>query len=75
MTVLNRKYKGNVPMTAFEGLLNDDEVAAVLTYIRNSFGNKATPILPNQVTEVRAAIKDKKGFYTAKELLESHPFE
>ena len=28
-------------MTPFGGLLNDEEVAAVLTYVRNSFGNKA----------------------------------
>jgi len=70
ITVLNRDYKGNVPMTPFEGLMDDEEIAAVLTYIRNSFGNRATAITPEKVKEIRAAVADKDGFYTSKELLE-----
>ena len=35
-------------MTPFEGLLKDEEVAAVLTYVRNSFGNKASVITPGK---------------------------
>ncbi len=72
MTVLNRQYEGKVPMTPFEGLMNDEEMAAVLTYVRNTFSNKASAIMPEQVKAVRAAIKDKKGFYTTAELLEGH---
>ncbi len=66
-------YPGQVPMTPYEGLLNDDEVAAVLSYIRNDFGNKGKMISPQTVARVRQQIKDKKGFYTAEELLKSHP--
>lgn len=73
--VLNREYSGVVPMTPFEGLMNDEEVAAVLTYIRNSFGNKASTISPDQVAEIRSAIKNKKGFYTAEELLSENPLQ
>ena len=62
-------------MTPFEGLLNDDEVAAVLTYVRNSFGNKASVISPEKVKKVRAATKDKSGFYSPDELLKQHPME
>ena len=40
-------------MTPFEYLLKDDEIAAVLTFARNSFGNKASPIAPEQVAKVR----------------------
>ena len=72
MTVLNRHYEGKVPMTPFEGLMDDEEMAAVLTYVRNTFSNKASAITPEQVKEVRAAIKDKEGFYTTAELLEDH---
>ena len=36
--VNDKKYGGQVPMTPFGGLLNDQEVAAVLTYVRNAFG-------------------------------------
>ena len=62
-------------MTPFEGMLNDEEVAAVLTYIRNSFGNKAAAVKPEKVKDVRASIKDKKGFYQPGELLTEHPIE
>lgn len=73
--VLGKKYPGQVPMTPFGGMLNDDEVAAVLTYVRNSFGNKASAISPDKVKEVRAATKDKIGFYSPEELLKQHPLE
>ena len=33
--VLDKKYPGQVPMTPFAGMLNDEDVAAVLTYVRN----------------------------------------
>jgi mono/diheme cytochrome c family protein/glucose/arabinose dehydrogenase len=66
-------YSGQVPMTPFEGMLNDEEVAAVLTYVRNSFGNKATAIMPDKVKDVRDAVKDQKGFYSPAELLKEHP--
>ena len=41
-----KKYDGQVPMTPFGGMLKDDEIAAVLTFVRNSFGNQAPPIQP-----------------------------
>ncbi len=73
--VLGHNYPGHVPMTPFEGMLNDDEVASVLTYIRNSFGNEGTAIMPEKVKAVREEIKDKKGFYSPEELLKEHPLE
>jgi mono/diheme cytochrome c family protein len=69
------KYPGQVPMTPFGGMLKDDEVAAVITYVRNSFGNKASAISPSRVKQVRAAIKNKTGFYSPEELLKQHPME
>jgi len=69
------KFVGQVPMTPFGGLLKDDELAAVLTYVRNSFGNKASVISPEQVKAVRAAIQDQSGFYSPEELLKQHPME
>lgn len=71
--VNGKKYPGQVPMTPFDGLLNDTEIAAVLTYVRNSFGNKAPAITPEKVKSVREAIKDKVGFYSPEELLQQHP--
>ena len=37
--------------------LTDQEIADVLTYVRNSFGNKATAVTAAQVKAVRAANK------------------
>ncbi|HEY9197189.1 MAG TPA: cytochrome c [Mucilaginibacter sp.] len=42
---------------ASHDFLNDQEVADVLTYVRNSFGNKATAISVTQVKTLRAASK------------------
>ncbi len=73
--VNGKKYPGQVPMTPFGGMLKDDEMAAVLTYIRNAFGNKAPAVSSEKVKEVRAATKDKTGFYTPEELLKQYPME
>ncbi|MGY8719480.1 MAG: c-type cytochrome, partial [Verrucomicrobiia bacterium] len=72
--VLGKDYPGVVPMTPFGGLLKDDELAAVLTYVRNAFGNKASPIKPNQIKKVRDSIADHPGMYNPAELLKEHPF-
>ncbi|MEX0771763.1 MAG: PVC-type heme-binding CxxCH protein [Balneolales bacterium] len=73
--VLGEEYPGNVPMTPFGGMLDDDEVAAVLTYVRNSFGNEASAISPDKVKEVRAATVNNSGFYSPEELLNQHPHD
>jgi len=73
--VNGKKYPGQVPMTPFGGLLNDDEMSAVLTYVRNMSGNQALPISAATVKQIREEIKDKKGFYSSEELLKEHPME
>jgi mono/diheme cytochrome c family protein len=69
------KYSGQVPMTPYAGLMSDKEIAAVLTYVRNSFGNKATPIDPEKVKEIRAKVAYKHDLYNANMLLSEHPIE
>jgi len=75
LEVNGKKYDGQVPMTPFGGMLKDDEIAAVLTYVRNSFGNKADPVTIDQVKTVRDATKDRQMFYQTEELLKEHPLE
>ena len=75
MEVDGKKYSGQVPMTAFGAMLNDEEIAAVVSYVRNSFGNKASVVTPAKVKEVRAATKSKTGFYSPEELLQQHAME
>ncbi len=71
--VNGKKYSGQVPMTPFGGLLNDEEMAAVLSYVRTSFGNNAAPVSADKVKSIRASVADKKDFYTAETLLREHP--
>lgn len=54
LTVNGKVYSNNMPS---QKGLKDEELANVLTYIRNSFGNKATPVSAAQVKAVRATIK------------------
>lgn len=75
MTVNGVKYSGQVPMTPFGGLMNDKDVADVLTYIRNAFGNKGSVVSPQKVKEVRANVLGKKDFYQVDKLLSEHPME
>jgi mono/diheme cytochrome c family protein len=47
-------YSDNMPPQDF---LTNQQIAAVLTYIRNSFGNKASAVFPSEVEKVRATLK------------------
>jgi mono/diheme cytochrome c family protein len=47
-------YTNNMPA---QNTLTDQQIADVLTYIRGSFGNKASAVLPAEVKAVRASIK------------------
>ena len=75
ITVKNQTYPGYVPMTQFRGLLNDEEIASVLTYVRNAFGNRAAAVKAEQVRTVREATRTKAGFWTPANLLKQHPHD
>jgi mono/diheme cytochrome c family protein len=76
MEVSGKQYAGTSPMTPYGSLLNDEEMASVLNYVRNSFGNaSAVVITPEKVKAVREATKKQKGFFSPKELLKLHPLE
>jgi mono/diheme cytochrome c family protein len=65
--------KGSPPMTGFGQLLKDDELAAVLTYVRQSFGNDLDPIKIETVKKVRQATEARAGFYTVEDLMKENP--
>ncbi len=78
ITVNGKTYNpalGVPPMTAFRSLLNDQEIAAVLTFVRNTWGNHASPIRPETVARVRAATIDRTTFWRPDDLLAEHPLE
>ena len=62
-------------MTAFRDLLKDDDLAAVLTFVRNTWGNKASVIDAKTVAKVRAESAGRSVFWKPEELLEQHPLE
>jgi len=47
----------NNPMPALGSVLKDKEIADVLTYVRNSFGNKASAVTVAEVKAVRGNMK------------------
>ena len=75
LEVNGKKYDGQVPMTPFGGMLKDDELAAVLTFVRNSFGNDAAPIQAADVQNVRAKNPGRVMLYNTEELLKEHPLK
>jgi mono/diheme cytochrome c family protein len=67
--------KGVPPMMGFGELLNDIELSAVLSYVRQSFGNDGEFITAEQVRAVREKTKDRANFYMVEELLKEHPMK
>ncbi|MDB4474789.1 c-type cytochrome, partial [Opitutaceae bacterium] len=66
---------GVPPMTGFEQIYNDEEIAAVLTYVRSAFfWAFSGAIQPETVAKVRAESAAKEGYYTVEELLTENPF-
>jgi mono/diheme cytochrome c family protein/glucose/arabinose dehydrogenase len=65
--------KGVPPMPGFGVFLNDEELAAVLTYVRQSFGNDLPAISQDQVAKLRTATKDRVDFYSIEDMMKEHP--
>jgi mono/diheme cytochrome c family protein len=48
-------------MPSFAWKLNDQQVADVATYVRNSWGNRAAPVSADQVADLRAKLALRKA--------------
>jgi len=78
ITVHGKTYdpaRGVPPMTAFRNLLNDEELAAVLTFVRNTWGNSASTISADVVKQIRTKTLDRTTFWNPDDLLAEHPLE
>jgi len=65
--VLGQTYHGAMP--AWANQLNDDEIAAVVSYVRNELGgNTAEPVDADFVAKLRQETAEQKAPYTAEEL-------
>jgi mono/diheme cytochrome c family protein len=57
VTVRGQTYNGAMP--AWGGLLKDYQIAAVLTYVRSNWENKAGPIIREDVEAARKAVEQR----------------
>ncbi len=68
--VAGKQYGAGV-MTPFKDSLSNEDIAAVITFIRmnSEWKHNATPVTPEQVAKIREATKDRMVNWTAAELL------
>lgn len=72
LTVLGQQYNGSMPN---HSMLKDKDISAVLTYVRQEWGNKHPAVSEELVAEVRKALGDRKTQFTGPELLKLYPLE
>ena len=75
ITVKGNTYNGN--MTAFgnhPSFRNDRDIAAVVSYVRNAWGNSASYVTAEQVSAVRAE-QGERGPWNASDLASVYPIE
>ena len=60
-------YSGAMP--PWQSFLDDKQMAALLTYIRSSWGNEASEVTAAEVSKVRAATKERRDPWTQDELM------
>ena len=71
ITVNGIKYETPAGMPALAGnpMFTDDKIADIMTYVRNEWSNKASPVLPAFVEKLRAETSSQLGRpYTEKDL-------
>lgn len=68
ITVAGTQYNSIMPAYGTGVEMSDEEVAAVLTYVRSSWGNNASAVTPQQVAAERSATRTSTGPATAQEL-------
>jgi mono/diheme cytochrome c family protein len=68
ISVKGQKYEGRVPMMAYGKLMTDEDIAAIATYVRRSWGNREPPVQPETVAKIRKETASKQGYYQGSEL-------
>jgi nitrite reductase (NO-forming) len=58
VTVNGQSFNSSMPPMS---QLRDDEIANILTFVRNSWGNQGEPVTAKEVTDTRATIKLPPG--------------
>jgi mono/diheme cytochrome c family protein len=50
------------------GVLPDDQIAAILTYVRRAWGHTASPVTPEEVKSIRTATAEHTDAWSPEEL-------
>jgi mono/diheme cytochrome c family protein len=61
MTAATKERPTPSAMPAFAWKLSNDEIAAVATYVRNAWGNQASPVSASDVSKMRKSINAEKA--------------
>lgn len=70
ITINGKPFTTPAPLMPPQGAaLSDQQIAAVLTYVRASFGNNASAVAPDQVKAIREAEKARTAMWTEAEIL------
>ena len=59
----------NMPSHGDADVLDDTDIAAILTFLRRSFGHSDEPVSPRTVSRIRKATRDRQNPWTVPELL------
>jgi len=68
ISVKGKTFNGSMPAYGTGQPLNDAEVAAVLTYVRSTWGNTSGAVTADEVAKVRAATASRTTQWSAAEL-------
>ena len=66
LTIKGRTYELDMPAL---GVFDDEQIAAILTYIRREWGHAADPVEPELVKKIRAETENREEAWTEAELL------
>lgn len=71
ITVKGQKFNSNMP--TFKDQLSSEDIAAVITYVRQAWSNKASALTPETVDHIRNQTKDHSGSWAGEsELKKQH---
>ncbi len=69
VTINAKPFATPAPLMPPQGpALSDTQIADVLTYVRDAYGNKASAVTPEQVAAIREAEKGRSAMWTEAEL-------
>jgi mono/diheme cytochrome c family protein len=73
ITVQGKAYKGVMP--AFAAQITAQEMAALLSFLRSSWGNQADPVPVTLIQEMTEKTRDRKQPWKGQVELQSKPWE